>query len=237
MLQFSKQLASRGLRVTLVTTSSIATKLTPLNSNSITIETVSDGAIETMAKETFHDQIKRVNEFLPHSLTLLIEKKLKQKDCVRCLVYDSALAWAINIARKFGVRAAPYFTQSCLVSLMYYQVHHGVLRAPIEEETSIGVDGMPVMGARDVPSFVGKTGLFPFLERIMFDQFSNCEDADWVFFNSIYSLESKVSMPITRLLKFLLGLVNSIIETRIDDNEDNKGLSLLSINFSKQVVL
>jgi len=71
---------SRGLIVTLATTSSIAIKLAPLNSNSVTIEIISHGAIETLAKETLDDQLKRLNEFVPQSLAQLIEKKFKQKD-------------------------------------------------------------------------------------------------------------------------------------------------------------
>lgn len=197
MLQFSKQLASRGLRVTFATTSSIVTKITPFNSNSATIEIIPDGATETTNNETIDAHIKRFNDFAPPHLTQLIEKKLRLQDRVRCLVYDSALPWGLDIARKFGIHGAPYFTQSCLVNLMYYQVHHGMLSTPIEEETSIGVDGMAVLGTRDVPSFVGKVGLYPCLERLVLDQFSNCADADWVFFNSVHDLESKVSMPIT----------------------------------------
>ncbi|KAJ8435141.1 hypothetical protein Cgig2_018969 [Carnegiea gigantea] len=194
MLQFSKQLASRGLRVTFATTSSIVTKITPFNSNSTTIEIIPDDATETTSKETIGAHIKRFNDFAPPHLAQLIEKKLRLRDRVRCLVYDSAVPWGLDIARKFGIHGAPYFTQSCLVNLLYYQVHHGMLSTPIEEEeTSIGVDGMPVLGTRDVPSFVGKVGLYPSLERLVLDQFSNCADADWVFFNSVHGLESKVT--------------------------------------------
>jgi len=83
------------------------------------------------------------------------------------------------------------------VSLIYHQVCHEVLSAPIKGETSIGVDGMPSMEARDVPFVVHKVGLVPALEKVMLDQFSNIEDVDWIFFNSIHGLQSKVHVLIS----------------------------------------
>jgi len=73
-------------------------------------------------------------------------------------------------------------------------VCHEVLSAPIKGETSIGVDSME---ARDVPSVVHKVGLVPALEKVMLDQFSNIEDVDWIFFNSIHGLQSKVHVLIS----------------------------------------
>ncbi|KAJ8435143.1 hypothetical protein Cgig2_018971 [Carnegiea gigantea] len=180
MLQFSRQLVSRGLRVTLVTTSPFATKFTPLDSNSITIETISDGTTEVASAKSTDAYITRFNEVAPHSLTQLTEKKLQVKDHVKCLIYDSTIPWGLDVARKFGMYGVPFFTHSCLVSLVFHQVYHGVLSTPIEEETNMCVGGMPLIEARDVPSLVRKVGVFPVLEKLVLDQFSNCGDADWV---------------------------------------------------------
>lgn len=51
---------------------------------------------------------------------------------------------------------------------------------------------MPLFEGRDVPSFVRAVGLHPSLEKLVLDQFSNCGDAHWRFFNTFDSLESKV---------------------------------------------
>lgn len=103
MLQFSKQLASRGLKVTLATTSSFSSKFNEFKSSSITIETISDGSNnnETANPVNVDGYIERFNVVAPPSLTQLIENKLGVGHNVRCLVYDSGIPWGLDIANKF----------------------------------------------------------------------------------------------------------------------------------------
>uniref|UniRef100_A0A803M5M8 Glycosyltransferase N-terminal domain-containing protein n=1 Tax=Chenopodium quinoa TaxID=63459 RepID=A0A803M5M8_CHEQI len=189
MLQFSKQLASRGLNVTLATTSSFSSKFHDLKSSSITIETISDGSTEAATPGTVEEYMKKFDVVAPKSLTQLVEHKIGIGHNVRCLVYDSGIPWALDIAKKFDIQGASFFTQSCLVSLIFYQVHQGILSIPVEGP-EICVPGM-TFDARDVPSFVRRVGLHPSLEKLVINQFSNCGDANWRFFNTFDGLESK----------------------------------------------
>ncbi|KMT15544.1 hypothetical protein BVRB_3g058960 [Beta vulgaris subsp. vulgaris] len=191
MLQFSKQLASRGLKVTLATTSTFSSKFMMLQSNSITIETISDGSGENATTENLDTYVKRFDVVAPRSLTELIEKKIGSGHDIRCLIYDSCIPWALNIAKKLEIYSASFFTQSCLVGLIYLQAYQGILSAPVKGP-GVCVVGMPLIEDRDLPSFVRLVGVHPILEKLMFSQVSNCGDADWRFFNTFEGLESEV---------------------------------------------
>lgn len=198
MLQFSKQLASRGLKVTFVTTSSFSSKFVDFQSYSITIETISDGNEGTATTSNVDSHIARFEASVPQNLTQLIEKKIRSgHNNVRCLIYDSSIPWALDIAKKFGIYGASFFTQTCLVSLIYYQVYHGILSVPVEGPITC-FPGMPLLEDGDLPSFVRVVGVYPSLEKIVLDQFLNYGDADWRFFNTFDALESKVASWMSR---------------------------------------
>ncbi|KAL2920782.1 UDP-glycosyltransferase 74G1 [Bienertia sinuspersici] len=194
MLQLSKQLASRGLKVTLVTTSSYSSKLKELQSRSITIETIADGNDEATTASNADAQTQRFDDVGRKSLAQLIQKKiglLGHNNNIKCLIYDSSITWALDVAKKFGIYGASYCTQSCLVSLIYYQVYKGILSAPIKEPKKC-VDELPLIEVENMPSFVREVGVYPTIEKIVVSQFSNIGDADWRFFNSFDCLESEI---------------------------------------------
>ncbi|CAK9309310.1 unnamed protein product [Citrullus colocynthis] len=46
---------------------------------------------------------------------------------IACVVYDSIFPWVLDIVKQFGVgvSASAFFTQSCAVNAIYYNVHKG----------------------------------------------------------------------------------------------------------------
>lgn len=228
MLQFSKQLVLRGLRVTLVTTSPFSSKLSEFRSCSIDIETISDGANEAANPGNVDTYIERFDIVAPRTLAQLIERKIEQGHFLKCLIYDSSMPWGLDIARKFGIYGASFFTQSSLVSMIFYQVHKGMLSAPIQG-LGINVHGMPLINeAKDLPSFVYALGLYPSLERLVLNQFSNVHHADWRFFNTIDGLESKAVnwMSSQWAVKTIGPAIPSMyLDKRLPDDKDY-GLSI-----------
>lgn len=227
MLQFSKQLASRGLKVTLATTSAFASKFCELQSSPITIETISDGSNEIATPENVDGYIERFDVVAPLSVSQLVEKNIGFGHNLRCLVYDSCIPWALDIAKKYYIDGASFFTQSCLVSLIYSQVYEGSLRAPVEWPVSC-FPGMPLIEVGDLPSFVRAVGLHPSLEKLVLDQFSNFRDADWRFFNTFDCLESEVVnwMASQWPVKTIGPCIPSMyLDKRLPDDKDY-GLSL-----------
>ncbi|XP_048497171.1 UDP-glycosyltransferase 74C1-like [Beta vulgaris subsp. vulgaris] len=111
-------------------------------------------------------------------------------------ICESIIPWALNLTKRLKIYGVTFFTQSCLASLIYYQVYQGILSAPIEGPGVICVAGMPFIEARDLPSFVRVVGVHPTIEKLVLNQFSNCGAADWRFCNTVEGLESKVAVAL-----------------------------------------
>ncbi|GMY32889.1 mogroside IE synthase-like [Fagus crenata] len=74
MLQFSKRLASKGPRVTLLTTTSISESMQAISSHSVNIETISDCSAENNTFDnTDSDQFESFKMTVTQSLTKFIE--------------------------------------------------------------------------------------------------------------------------------------------------------------------
>jgi|UniRef100_A0A2N9JBD1 pathogen-inducible salicylic acid glucosyltransferase len=191
MLQFSKRLASKGPRVTFVSTSSISESMQRHASHSMNFENISDGSEESDNLESIDASVKRFQLNVSQSLTKLIERHNSSKYPPKILVYDSFMPWALTIARQLGLDGAPFFTQSCAVDAIYYHAHHGGVRIPLEGP-SISLPSMPSLGMDDLPSFLCDKGLYPNVLPLVLDQFSNLHEANWLLFNTFDKLENEV---------------------------------------------
>ncbi|XP_043725468.1 mogroside IE synthase-like [Telopea speciosissima] len=192
MLQFSKRLFSKGLKVTLATTHFLLNHSTfqTQTQTTVTVEPISDGfdkggMAEAASVEAYNDRFKAVGS------ETLFELIKKQRIPVKCLVYDSTLPWALDVAKKLGIAGASFFTQSCAVNSIYYHVKHGLLSLPVPGPT-VSIDGLPLLQINDLPSFVSDLESYPSLLPIMLIQFSNLEEADFILFNTFDKLEDQV---------------------------------------------
>uniref|UniRef100_A0A7N2MTU4 Glycosyltransferase n=1 Tax=Quercus lobata TaxID=97700 RepID=A0A7N2MTU4_QUELO len=191
MLQFSKRLASKGLRVTFVTTTAIGNSMPALPSHSINVEIISDGSGEAVDSESIDAALERYKLHVSQSLPKLIEKHNSSKYPPKFMVYDSGMPWALEIARQFGIDAAPFFTQSCVINAIYYHATHGAIQMPLEEGASIALPSVPPLGVDDLPSFFCDKGLYPSLLKLVLNQFSNFLEANWLFCNTFNDLENE----------------------------------------------
>ncbi|XP_059434663.1 UDP-glycosyltransferase 74F2-like [Corylus avellana] len=192
MLQFSKRLDNKGVRVTLVTTFSIS-KTIHKEATSIALDTISDGyddgGIEQAESiQAYLDSFWRVGS---QTLTQLLEKFSSSGSPVDCIVYDAFLPWALDVAKKFGLIGAVFFTMSCAVDNILYQVHKGALKLPLSE-SEILLPGLPPLEREDMPSFISDFGSYPAFFDMVVQQFSNIDKADWVLCNTFYELEQEV---------------------------------------------
>ncbi|KAM3702240.1 hypothetical protein ACJW31_04G011000 [Castanea mollissima] len=192
MLQFSKRLASKGLRVTFVTTTSIGNSMQALPSQSINVDIISDGSEEAEDAESIDASLERYKLHVSQSLPKLIEKHYSSRYPPKILVYDSVMPWALEIARKIGIDGVPFFTQSCVVNAIYYHANDGVIQMPIEEGASISLPSIPSLGFDDLPSFLCNKGLYPALQKLVLNQFSNFQEANWLLCNTFNELENEV---------------------------------------------
>ncbi|KAF9669695.1 hypothetical protein SADUNF_Sadunf14G0134000 [Salix dunnii] len=193
MLQFSKRLEHKGVKVTPVTTRFISNAINSgSSSNSISLRTISDGYDGGIDHaESIKSYLDRFWKVGLQTLENLLEKLGSSYYPVDCIIYDAFMPWGLDVAKKFGLVGAAFFTQSCAVDSMYYHIHRGLIKLPVSE-TPILISELPPLEPQDMPSFIYHLGTYPDFFNMLLDQFSNIDRADWVFCNSFYMLEEEV---------------------------------------------
>ncbi|XP_059275227.1 UDP-glycosyltransferase 74G1-like [Lycium ferocissimum] len=205
MLQFSKRLQSKGVKITIATTKSFLKTMQELTT-SVSIEAISDG-YDDGGRDQAGSFITRFKEVGSDTLAQLIKKLANSGWPVNCIVYDPFLPWAVEVAKDFGLVSAAFFTQNCAVDNIYYHVHKGVLKLPpTQDDEEILIPGFlcPIESS-DVPSFVISPEAARILDMLV-NQFSNLDKVDWVLINSFYELEKELRDSIYLLSLLFLCL-------------------------------
>ncbi|BFG42558.1 hypothetical protein CerSpe_288320 [Prunus speciosa] len=237
MLQFSKLLNHKGIKITLANTIFVHNTLHKISSSSTSIafETISDGYDEggiTQAEsiEAYLDRFRKIGT---KTLIELIDRLSSSGNRVDCIVYDAFMPWPLDVAKKFGIVGAVFFTQSCAVDNIFYHVHQGLLKLPLPPESEILLPGLPPLQPSDMPSFISVYGSYPaFFTMVVDDQFSNVDKADWVLCNTFYELEEEVVDWMAKLwpLRTIGPTIPSMyLDKRREDNRDY-GFSLFNPN-------
>ncbi|KAF5764287.1 putative N-hydroxythioamide S-beta-glucosyltransferase [Helianthus annuus] len=192
LLQFAKRLASKGLKATIATTHYTLSSITsPL----VTVEPISDGFddggfAQVRSEELFLESFKTNGS---RTLTQLIKKHQATKNPITCVVYDSFLPWALDVAKENGILGGPFFTNSAAVTAIFSRIHGGELKLPLRlEDCPVVIPGVPPMNLEDLPSFLNAPESYPAYLRMKLNQFSNLDKADWIFSNTFQSLEHEV---------------------------------------------
>ncbi|XP_040992411.1 mogroside IE synthase-like [Juglans microcarpa x Juglans regia] len=232
IVELSKRLKHKGVEVTLVTTNFISKNIQK-EVSSIALETISDGFDEGMTGqiENIQTYLERFERVGSKNLTDLIEKLSRSGRPVNCIVYDPFLPWALDIAKKFGLVAAAFLTQSCAVDTIFYHVRKGELKLPLRGPEVL-LPGLPPLEPQDMPSFIYNWGSYPGPLDLLVGQFSNVEKADWVFCNTIYELEQEAVDWMSKIMPMrTVGptIPSMFLDKRIEDDKDY-GFSIFKPN-------
>ena len=192
MIQFSKLLVHEGVRVTLATTSFYCKNL-HIVPPFISLEAISDGFDNGGLEEagSYKAYLDRFWQVGPQTLADLLEKLAKSGHPVDCIIYNSLLPWALDVAKRFGIVGAVYLTQNLAVNSIYYHVQQGKLQVPLTER-EISLPSLPKLQPEDMPSFFLTYDEDPALLGLAVAQFSNIDKADWVLCNALYELDKEV---------------------------------------------
>ncbi|KAL5578595.1 hypothetical protein UlMin_011037 [Ulmus minor] len=195
MFQFSKRLVSKGVKVTILI-AFLNPESMPHQAGKIKVETISDPT-QGEALKKMEGFLEFFQEVVSINLGQVIEKQRNMGNPISCLVYDSTVPWALDIAKQFGLIAAPLFTQPCAVNAIYFNFHEGLLRMPEEEEEHsksgvIALAGLPQLEISDLPSFFYDAKSYPTMLGHVTGQFSNFRKADCILINTFESLEEEV---------------------------------------------
>ncbi|KAM3702232.1 hypothetical protein ACJW31_04G010200 [Castanea mollissima] len=192
MLQFSKRLASKGLKVTLLTPKSIVKSMKG-QATSVTFGPIDDDddSGELITAETMEAYGERFKAMFSHGLEGLIEKNKSYGYATKLVVYDSILPWAVDIAKQHGVGAAPFITQSCTIAAIYYNLYQERFTLPLQEP-EVSLPSLPLLRMDDMPTFISQPRLYPSLLRVCLEMYHNLHEVNWVFCNSFDKLEEEV---------------------------------------------
>ncbi|KAJ0092654.1 hypothetical protein Patl1_26897 [Pistacia atlantica] len=193
ILQFSKRLASKGLKVTLVSSSSstVSSKFIQTQATSINIEIISDDEPDEGQSRTANlDFFEAYKICVSQSLSEFIKKQLSSEYPPKFIIYDSIIPWILDIARGFGMDGAPFFTQPWAVNSIYYDFLQGQFKIPLEEPI-VSLPSMPPLKLNDLPSFFDATDAYPTSLNMLVNQFSNVEKLNWLFCNTFDELEDE----------------------------------------------
>lgn len=209
MFQFCKRLASKGLHVTLLTTTPSIIQLSmhtqSSSSSSISLQLLSpDDHLAQQKHETLEAYVERFRIIGSQSLAQLFDKYAQSSHPARFLVYDSVILWAQDVADLLGVDAAPFFTQSCAVSAIYYHGNHGTFKLPLHGSSMVSLPPLPPLSTdHDMPSLIKDMDSYPDILKINLNQFSYFHKVKFVFFNTFHKLELEVPFIYIDTLVFI----------------------------------
>ncbi|GLT66594.1 hypothetical protein SLA2020_389510 [Shorea laevis] len=123
MLEFSKRLEHKGVKVTVVITNSIAKTIHKEAGSSIALETISDGYDEggLAQAESIHAYLDRFQRIGSQTLTQLLEKLSSSGYPGDCIVYDALLPWALDVNSLTLIKLTGF------LSTHFYQLEHEVV--------------------------------------------------------------------------------------------------------------
>ncbi|GER27899.1 UDP-Glycosyltransferase superfamily protein [Striga asiatica] len=233
MLQFANRLTHKGIRVTIALTKFLLTKSTngpsfgPISAREISDGFDSGGRAEAKSSEEYQARFECVGR---ETLTGLLLDLAGTGRPVDCVVYDSFIPWAVDVAKGLGLFGAAFFTQSCTVDAIYYLVYKGELKLPVDGEAVVAAaPGLPEMRSEDLPSFVYDYGSYPGTFRLLLNQFRGLEKAEWIFINTFDQLEKEVLEWMSRFWRGK-AIGPTIPSTYLDkqlDNDKHHNLNIL----------
>ncbi|XP_010542772.1 PREDICTED: UDP-glycosyltransferase 74D1 [Tarenaya hassleriana] len=232
LLQFSKRLISKNVAVTLLTTSSTHTTILRRASSSLSgraslplaFVPLDDGFEEGAPTGATAEYLAMFKNKVSLSLSDLISSMDPKPAAV---VYDSCLPWALDVARRFGVAGASFFTQSSVVNALYHHFIEGRFR---EFQDEVVLPAMPVLKGGDLPVFLYDRSICPPLHDLICSQFCNVDEAQFFLVNSFEELEVEILEWMENVwpVKNIGPTVPSMyLDKRLGDEKDY-GLSLFN---------
>ncbi|KAK1287281.1 UDP-glycosyltransferase 74F2 [Acorus calamus] len=226
MIQFAKRLITHNIKPTLVVTRFVFASAWPDPSCPVDIATISDGHDDS----EFAGDLDAFRVHGSRTLLELIESGRRADEPFTCVVYDPFMPWALDVAKQAGLIGAAFFTQTCTVCAVYYQMYHGKIRAPLVVDQTVEIEGVSrPFKVEELPSFLSVAGSYPAYFAMVLNQFSNIEGADWVFFNSVYELEKEaVDWMATLLPVKTIGptIPSMYLDNHHDKDDSSYGFSL-----------
>ncbi|CAL5391739.1 unnamed protein product [Camellia sinensis] len=235
LLQLCKRLVSKGLIATFALTTFISNSIhhhhhPPQSNSSLQFDTISDGCDQAGFPQagSVQDYLARLEAAGSQTLAELIRKYGSSDNPIDCIIYDAYLPWALDVAKQFSLAGATFFTQPCAVDYIYYYVHHGLMKLPVES-SPVSIPGLPLLELQDMPSFIYVHGSYPAYFELVLNQFSNVDKADYVTCQYLLPVRGSARnflIPVNEMGTFCFAFAASASGLSIIGNIQQEGIQI-----------
>ncbi|XP_023513863.1 crocetin glucosyltransferase, chloroplastic-like [Cucurbita pepo subsp. pepo] len=224
-LEFAKRLTRRRIDVTFVTSLSAYRRMgkTPTLPH-VSFASFSDG---------YDDGFKQgddINHFMSElerrgsqAIKDMIVAGVEQGQPFTCIVYSILLPWVAIVARSLHLPAILLWIQPAIVFALYYYYNYGyhdIIQSVFDDPlATIQLPGLPLLTARDLPSFFGSSDAYEFALPIFRRQFELLEQETnpMVVINTFDELEHDALRAISKFHLIPIGpLIPSEASSRCD---------------------
>lgn len=148
------------------------------------------------------------------ALKNIIEESRKQGQPFTCIVYSILLPWVATVARSLHVPSVLLWIQPAVVFALYYYYNNGyydqiqrVISSDDPNSMSIKLPGLPLLTARDLPSFFGSSDVYDFALPIFRRQFELLEEENnpKILINTFEELEKDAVRAIKKFHLMPIG--------------------------------
>ncbi|GAA0171420.1 transferase [Lithospermum erythrorhizon] len=209
LLRLANYLASQGLLITFCTTESFGKKMRKAN-NILSHETQpSPVGLGSIRFEFFDDELDEndktpldYNWYVPH-LELIGKQKLpmilkNQEEqgfpFVCCLVNNSFIPWASDVAESLDIPSAVFWVQSCACFSAYFHYYNSLVPFPTKAKPNLDVmiPFMPPLKYDEVPSFLHPFCRLGILGEAILGQFKNLSKSFCILMDTVQEYEAEL---------------------------------------------
>ncbi|KAL3525863.1 hypothetical protein ACH5RR_014235, partial [Cinchona calisaya] len=205
LMELALCLANQGIRVTFVNTEFDHERIIKSLSKEQNVSDMMQLVSIPDGSETWNDRkdagklILSIIQVMPGKMESLIEKiNQSENDQITCLIADESMGWALEIAKKMGIRAAAFWPVAASVLALKLSIPKLIDDGIIDTTGAVLKNQMvqlsPTMPAMKPEHFVWACIGDLALQRIVFDVMSGTNRivklADWVICNTSDELEA-----------------------------------------------
>ncbi|CAN4095655.1 unnamed protein product [Withania somnifera] len=225
LIQFSKILASKGTKVTILTIDLVCNTLLLDSGPLVNIETIQH---EPTLVDTLDNFLEWFQSLILENFSTIIEKFANSNYPVKVLVFDSIITWIIDLAHQLGLKVAALHTQPIALSALYTHIdHEDPSKNPFVGYSVVQLPSLPLLENEDLPTFISESDAYPTVRRLAFGQNFNFKKADWLLFNTFDALEEEVINWLRA--KYIIKTIGPVVLLTYLDKE--YGSSLIKPNY------
>lgn len=170
------------------------------------------------------------------ALKNIIQESRNKGQPFTCIVYSILIPWVATVARSLDVASVHLWIQPAVVFALYYYYNNGyydeiqrIASGDDPSSTSIKLPGLPLLSARDLPSFFGASDGYSFALPMFRKQFELLEEESnpKILINTFEELEKDAVKAIKKFHLMPIGpLIPSVLVDGNDPSEASSGCDL-----------